>query len=147
MILHNTFCVILIFWLFLKRLENHYVQYNKIKTLPKHRTSGWMLESYCLTGLTLSNFRGKTIVVVRRCTRKGECYLITIFWRNQTVENIFSWSQQHDKHIDPWEHDVLPKNREHAPHVFTRCNELYAWLQKSWRPLKMMQAWCHCMMS
>ena len=41
-----------------------------------------------------------------------------ILWRNQTVENIFGRSQQGDKHIDPQEHVVLPKNREHAPHVF-----------------------------
>jgi len=58
----------------------------------------------------LPNFRGKTIVVVGRCIG----YLITILWRNQTVENIFSWSQQRYTHIDPLEHDVLPK---HAPHI------------------------------
>jgi len=72
-----------------------------------------MLESCCLTGLTLSNFRGKTIVVVERCIP----YLITIFRRHQTVENIFRQSQQHDKHIDSGEQVVLPKNREHATHV------------------------------
>jgi len=26
-------------------------------------------------------------------------------------------SQQRDKHIDPREHAVLTKNREHAPHI------------------------------
>jgi len=72
-----------------------------------------MLNSCCLTGLTLSNFRVKTIFVVGRCIP----HLITVFWRNQIVENIFRQFQQRDKDIDPQEHEVLPKNREHAPHV------------------------------
>ena len=68
--------------MFSEGLANHYLIFERNK-----RTTGWMLENCCLTGLTLSNFRGKTIVVVGRCIP----YLITIFWRNQTVETIFSY--------------------------------------------------------
>jgi len=46
--------------------------------------------------------------------------IIFWFWRNQIVENLFRRSQQRDKHIDPREHDVLPKNREHSPNVIVR---------------------------
>jgi len=48
-----------------------------------------MFESCRLTSLNYLIQR-KTFVVVGRCIP----YLITIFWRNQTVDNIFSWSQQ-----------------------------------------------------
>jgi len=72
-------------------------------------TFRWMLENCRLTSLNYP-IQSKIIVVVGRCIP----YLITIFWRNQNVDNIFSWSQQHYTHIDPLEHAVLPK---HGPHV------------------------------
>jgi DNA-binding winged helix-turn-helix (wHTH) protein len=45
--------------------------------------------------------------------------LIIIFWlwHNQTLENILRRSEQRNIHINPREHDVLTKNREHAPYV------------------------------
>ena len=56
-----------------------------------------MSVEYCrLTSLNYPIQR-KIIVVVGRCIP----YLITIFWRNQTVDYIFSWSQQRYRHIDP----------------------------------------------
>jgi len=74
--------------------------------------------------LTSLNYliQSKIIVVVGRCIP----YLITIFWRNQTVDYIFCWSQQRYSHIYPLEHVVLPK---HALHVFvvgsTQVNDIF----------------------
>ena len=62
-----------------------------------------MLGNCHLTSLNYPIQR-KIIVVVGSCIP----YLITIFWRNQIVEYIFSWSQQRYPHIDPLEHVVLP---------------------------------------
>ena len=42
-----------------------------------NRTSGWTFESCCFTGLTLSNFRGKTIVVVGRVVPKPYIFLMS----------------------------------------------------------------------
>jgi len=75
-----------------------------------NNTSGWILGNYRLISLNYPIQR-KIIVVVGRCSP----YLIMIFWRNQTVDYIFSWSQQRYPHIDPLEHVVLPK---HVLHVF-----------------------------
>ena len=42
-----------------------------------NRTSGWTFESCCFTGLTLSNFRGKTIVVVGRVVPEPYIFLMS----------------------------------------------------------------------
>jgi len=87
-----------------------------------------MFGNCCLTSWNYPIQR-KIIVVVWRCIP----YLITIFWRNQTFDDIFSWSQQHYPHIDPLEHVVLPK---HVLHVFVvhlfHPSEWYSPLVERW---------------